>query len=85
MPEWPGWWSWELEFSPHLFKRMVDRRFSETDLRQMLESANAYDRVAEPGRWAIRTKYDGRHWEIIVEPLEAERALLVVTAYPIKP
>jgi hypothetical protein len=35
-PEWPGWWDWELELSPHLLKRMTDRRFTEIDLRRML-------------------------------------------------
>lgn len=37
--EWPSWWDWELEFSPHLLKRMIDRQFSEVDLRRMLEHA----------------------------------------------
>lgn len=39
---WPEWWGWELELSPHLFKRMTDRRFSELDLRAMLEPARGY-------------------------------------------
>ena len=42
MVEWPQWWSWELEFSPHLLKRMVDRSFNEADLRLMLENAIGY-------------------------------------------
>jgi hypothetical protein len=41
-PEWPGWWDWELELSPHLLKRMTDRRFTEIDLRRMLERASGY-------------------------------------------
>ena len=39
--EWPDWWEWELELSPHLEKRMVDRDFTELDLRTMLENAEA--------------------------------------------
>jgi hypothetical protein len=39
--EWPEWWEWELELTPHLLKRMVDRQFDEVDLRTML--ADAYD------------------------------------------
>jgi hypothetical protein len=35
-PECPDWWDWELELSPHLLKRMTDRRFTEIDLRRML-------------------------------------------------
>ena len=34
---WPEWWDWELELSPHLLKRMLDRGFTESDLRRMLE------------------------------------------------
>jgi hypothetical protein len=41
MGDWPDWWEWELEISPHILKRMVDRSFSETDLRLMLEAAPA--------------------------------------------
>lgn len=37
--EWPEWWDWELELSPHFRKRMVDRRITEVDLRRMLEDA----------------------------------------------
>lgn len=40
--DWPEWWDWELELSPHLFKRMDDRRFTEIDLRRMLERATGY-------------------------------------------
>jgi hypothetical protein len=32
---WPEWWSWDLELTPHLMKRMVDRQFNEVDLRLM--------------------------------------------------
>jgi len=39
---WPSWWDWELEFTPHIIKRTVDRRFSEIDLRAMLENARGY-------------------------------------------
>ena len=37
--EWPEWWDWELEFPPHLEKRMESRNFTELDLRDMLEAA----------------------------------------------
>ena len=33
--DWPAWWDWELELTAHVLKRMVDRRFSEVDLRSM--------------------------------------------------
>ena len=31
MTAWPTWWAWELELTPHLFKRMEDRDFTEQD------------------------------------------------------
>ena len=70
--------------SPHLLKRMVDRSFSETDLRQMWDDASGFHANHEEGRWAIETQRDDRAWEIIVEPDEQEQILVVVTAYPIE-
>ena len=83
MVEWPQWWSWELELSPHLLKRMVDRSFNEADLRLMLENATGYHENHEEGRWAIESKHEGRPWEIIVEPVPEEQILVIVTAYPV--
>jgi hypothetical protein len=84
MLEWPDWWSWVLAFSPHLLRRMLDRRFSEADLRIMLQDASGYHWDYEPGRWIIETRHQRRDWHVIVEPLPAEKLLLVVTAYPIE-
>ena len=84
MVEWPDWWSWELELSPHLVKRMVDRSFNEADLRLMLEGATGYHADYELGRWVIETSHAGRSWEVIVEPDLQERVLVVVTAYPVE-
>ncbi len=83
MADWPAWWHWELEFSQHLFKRMIDRQFNEVDLRQMLEDASSFRENHEPGRWDIEARHAGRNWVVIVEPLEQEAILLVVTAYPV--
>jgi hypothetical protein len=79
--EWPTWWHWDLELSPHLLKRMLDRAFTEVELRVMLENASGYHQNHEPGRWAIETKHSGHPWEVIVEPIEPEQVLVVVTAY----
>ncbi len=70
MGNWPEWWLWELELSPHLLKRMVDRRFNEVDLRLMLNDALDYHPDIETGRWVIRSSLDKRIWEIVVEPVE---------------
>ena len=81
---WPPWWEWELEFSPHLLKRMVDRRFTEVQLRRMLERGTAYRRDIVEGRWVVRTRHAGRAWDVIVEPDSAGSLLVVITAYPVE-
>jgi hypothetical protein len=54
---WPDWWEWELELSPHLLKRMEERRFTEVDLRRMLEIARKFRPDIVEGRWLISTAY----------------------------
>ena len=62
---------------------MVDREFSEVDLRLMLESSMAYRRDIVEGRWVIEARLRRRGWEVIVEPDLSAGVLLVITAYPI--
>jgi len=62
---------------------MSDRRFSEPDLREMLDRATDYRENHEPGRYAIETTHAGCAWEVIVEPDPVEKLLIVVTAYPV--
>ncbi len=81
--EWPSWWEWELEFTPHLEERMEDRSFTEVDLRAMLQSATDYRADIVDGRWVIETRHGGQRWEVIVEPDSLERTLVVVTAFPL--
>jgi hypothetical protein len=77
----PEWWQWELELTPHVFKRMVDRQFSEVDLRTMLADMTDYE--PEPdGRFVLHTGLGGRRWDVVVEPDVVDRVLLVITAYP---
>lgn len=80
---WPAWWNWELELSSHLLKRMADRSFSETDLRDMLERADGLRRDIQPGRWVIGARHHRRRWEVVVEPDVAAQRLVVITAYPL--
>lgn len=84
MDAWPEWWDWELELSPHLFKRMLDRGFTEADLRGMMADATALKPNHEPSRWVVETTLAGKLWEVIVEPDHADRVLVVVTAYPVE-
>jgi hypothetical protein len=78
---WPDWWDWELELTSHLLKRMIDRGFNETDLREMLASSSGFQRSTTLGRFVIVCGYNGDVWEIVVEPDEPSRQLLVITAY----
>jgi len=79
---WPEWWEWELELSAHLLKRMIDRQFSEVDLRGMLERAAGYSAGVVEGRWMIHTRHGRKAWTVIVEPDRESKLLVVVTAFP---
>lgn len=81
---WPEWWEWEIELTPHLLKRMLDRRFTEVDLRQMLQIASAYGPDVCEGRFSIDTRQEGKPWQVIVEPDAEDLLLVVVTAYPVE-
>lgn len=81
--QWPEWWSWELELTPHLLKRMIDRGFNEVDLRLMLDAATGYHDDRVEGRFVVETRHCGRDWHVIVEPADDEQVLIVVTAFPV--
>ena len=79
---WPVWWDWDLELTPPVLKRMLDREFTEVDLRQMLEDASSLKRDVEEAMDRHFTSPpqgvgDRR------EPAEAEHVLVVITAYPV--
>ena len=80
---WPEWWKWELEFTPHLLKRMEDRQFNEVDIRTMLEHARSHCRNIVEGRWVIETYHEEHPWEVIVEPDVIQKQLVLITAYPV--
>jgi len=75
------WWDWELEFTPHLLKRMEDRGFNEVDLRSMLTDASVWRKSATEGRYVITSLFEHEDWEIVVEPDETVQLLIVITAY----
>jgi hypothetical protein len=62
---------------------MDDRRFSEVDLRRMLERAAGYRSDIVEGRLVVETRHRGRSWEVIIEPDVEKLRLVVVTAYGI--
>jgi hypothetical protein len=85
--QWPDWWEWELDLSlRHLRTRMVQREFSETDLRTMLEDATGYhEDDDDPRRYVIETQFNGDPWEVVVEPLADDETLVVITAWRQEP
>lgn len=60
---------------------MEDRRFTEVDLRAMLD-ARSYRRDLVEGRWIIVSRHSRRTWEVIIEPDVGAKLLVIVTAYP---
>lgn len=84
MREWPEWWNYELVLSPHMIERMQDRKFSELDLRTMLNDAQGYHPSVVSGRFLIESRRARQRWEIVVEPDEFERTLIVITAYGVE-
>ncbi|HUT56744.1 MAG TPA: DUF4258 domain-containing protein [Phycisphaerae bacterium] len=80
----PDWIDWELELSPHVLRRMAQRRFGETDLRGMLTRPAACAEDVEQGRWILSANWEGESWEVVVEPDPAIQRLVVVTAYRVE-
>lgn len=81
---WPRWWDWNLEITPHVMKRMVDRQFSEIDLRRMMQAASGYRSDFVEGRFIIETTHRRCRWHVVVEPDEEVSLLVVVTAYRVE-
>lgn len=79
---WPDWWSWELELTPHVEKRLEDRSFTETDLRSMLQRATGHRLDHVEGRFLVETRHAGAAWHVIVEPDDEAQLPVVVTCYP---
>jgi elongation factor P--beta-lysine ligase len=79
----PPWWDWDVELSAHVFKRMVDRGFSETDLRQMIEEATRIEASASHGRFLVTSRFHRTFWIVVVEPDLTTRTIVVITAYPV--
>ena len=77
---WPVWWQWELELTPHAYKRMTDRDFDELDPRRMLEGATGFRDDIIEGRFVIETTHRGRPSEVIVEPWKIPASATLTSA-----
>jgi len=62
---------------------MIDRVFTEVDLRRMLELATNLREDVVDGRWLVETWHLGRSWAVILEPDVEPQLLVVITAYPV--
>jgi hypothetical protein len=62
-------------------KRMLDRGFTEIDLRTMLAKAGNYRPDVVEGRWVIETSHQRKKREVIVEPDDEFKLLVTLTAY----
>ena len=62
---------------------MVDREFTEVDLRRMLEHARHLREDVVEERWLVETRHNGRKWEVVIEPDFAVHRVLIITAYPV--
>ncbi len=80
---WPDWWKWELEITPHIEKRMEQRDFTEIALREMLDRARGCRPDEYEGRFIVESRYHHVGWEVIVEPDFVDESLVIVTAYPV--
>jgi hypothetical protein len=60
---------------------MLDRGFTEVELREMLEEAESYEPDIVEGRFVVETRHRRKRWQVIVEPDTVARRLVVVTAY----
>ncbi|MFO7890832.1 MAG: DUF4258 domain-containing protein [bacterium] len=78
----PLWWNWELEITSHIEKRMIQRGFTEIELRTMIQRAEKVIPDKSQNRWCIQTRHKSRMWEVIVEPDFDDMCIIVITAYP---
>jgi len=81
--EWPPWWNWEFVIVRHMRGRLFRRKFTEIELRRMIEHATGWERDCKEGRWVIKMRFRRRPWEVIVEPIPESNTLEVVTAYEV--
>jgi hypothetical protein len=81
----PPWWDWEFELDAggHTLDRMRERSFNEADLWEMIEDASNVGPDDVPGRFVLTTRFGLDAWEVIVEPDETARVVVVVTAYKV--
>ena len=81
--DWPEWWSWELELTPHLLQADGRSPLQRGGPPPHARRRHGFHENHEEGRFVVETTHDGRRWVVIVEPSPSDEALIVVTAYPL--
>ena len=80
---WPDWWDWELELTPHVEKRMTQRGFNELGLREMMQRALGLTQDTNTGRYVVDSTFRGTRWAVIVEPDPDTHTVIIITAYAV--
>ena len=65
-------------------KEVIDSARPHETLYPRIAENLGYKRDVVEGRWVIETRHGRKDWEVIVEPDNAQRLLVVVTAYPVE-
>ena len=81
MNVWPEWWEWELSLTERVQERMLDRDFTEVELRELLQRATDLQSARQEGRWYVLAQEPRGQWKIVLEPETESKLLVVVTAY----
>lgn len=77
----PSWWEWKLALTRHAEQRMMERGVTEVALRAMLKWAQAIRRSEVEGRYVVEATHEGCAWEVVVEPDDELKCIVVVTVY----
>lgn len=80
---WPDWWDWEIELTPHVEKRMTQRGFNELALRGMIQRARGLAQDTNTGHYVVDTTLRGARWAVIVEPDPDTHTVIIITAYTV--
>ena len=62
---------------------MIDRGFSEVEVRSMMKRAEAVRPEREPGRFVVEAQHLGGRWRLIVEPDPDREQIVVITGWRI--
>lgn len=80
---WPFWWGFQVVFSSHARRRMLQRGLHEVQARQMLEGAHGLRPQADGGTWCVLAMEGKQAWMFVIKPNLTERRIEIITLYPV--